>query len=530
MKLTKLWWSTIIPLFILYACNKDKTDPNNPPNDSSNLFGTGWNNQENFSQNIPVAINYGNFQSGSGLPASVDLTSKFPPIRDQGQQLGTCVAWAAGYYTKTYLDGLAKNLSPSQLQASNNQYSPTDLFFSINPSKRDCRTGTYFDEAFNVLISRGVNTLANVPYDDLCRSNSPGNTATASANRIKNFRRIQGSINEIKEYLANGTPVVIGATVNREFQQLRGNGVLNNLNYSGNESGHAMVIAGYDDSKSAFRIVNSWGFGWGDNGYLWVGYNFLVNKFCLQGGQKSLFVAFNNNTTTINPPTTGSGPDLTALVTSDFTRYPALSPFIDARRAFFDVKNVGDQVMPASSNWNIYYLWVNAFNANNYGTIFRGEFTTTIPQNTFQNINANYARLNYNLAPGVSLSQISLGLPYVSWDYFMPPVSGSYYLVMFIDKGNSSESNQTNNVFYVTQEPKFFNNGYSNKTSNTTELDNKYQFEDISLFKFNISNSKLNDESALTPYRDLSNKKFANAYTSQEIVSFLNYKIKNGGL
>jgi hypothetical protein len=101
---------------------------------------------------------------------------------------------------------------------------------------------------------------------------------------------------------------------------------------------------------------------------------------------------------------------------------------------------------------------------------------------------------------------------------------------MFIDKGNSSESNQTNNVFYVTQEPKFFNNGYSNKTSNTTELENKYQFEDISLFKFNISNSKLNDESALTPYRDLSNKKFANAYTSQEIVSFLNYKIKNGGL
>jgi len=52
----------------------------------------------------------------------------------------------------------------------------------------------------------------------------------------------------------------------------------------------------------------------------------------------------------------------------------------------------------------------------------------------------------------------------------------------------------------------------------------------MSLFKFNLSNGELNDGAALMPYRDLSNKKFANAYTSQEIVSFLNYKIKNGGL
>jgi hypothetical protein len=515
---------TIILLFLLSSCKKEE-----PVIECEiNLFGTGWQSNENYSENIPVAINYGNYQSGNTLPISIDLTSKFPPIGNQGQ-LGTCVAWSVGYNYKSYLDGIAKNLSSSQLQSPNNLYSPTDLFFSINPSQRSCNNGTHFDYAFNVLITRGVNTLSNVPYDQICHNSSPGNPSTASANKIKNFRRIQGSINEIKEYLAQGIPVVIGAMVNSQFQQWSGSGVLTNLNYTGNVGGHAMVIAGYDDSRSAFRIINSWGNFWGDNGYAWVDYNFLVNKFCVQGGQKSLFVAFNENTTTINPPALG-GPDLSALVTSDFTLYPALSSYTNARRAFFDVKNIGNQVISSSSNWNIYYLWVNAFNANNYGVIFRGEFTTTIPQNTYQNINANYTLLNYDLAPGASLSQSSFGLPNVNWDYFMPQLTGSYYLVMFIDKGNSSESNQTNNVFYVTQAPKYFTNGYSNKLIVNTVFQNKYSFEDLLSFKHNLTESELSNESIIAPYRTLTNEKFPNAYTSEEISSFLKYKVKNGGL
>lgn len=207
-----------------------------------------------------------------------------------------------------------------------------------------------------------------------------------------------------------------------------------------------------------------------------------------------------------------------------------MSTYINARRAVFDVKNVGNQTIPASSNWNIYYLWINAFDANNYGIIFRGEFTTSIPQNTYQNINANYTRFNFNLASGASLNQTILGSSFGYWDYFMPQVTGNYYLAMYIDKGNSNETNQTNNVFYVTQVPKFFNNGYSYKIANSTKPDNKYQFEDMLSFKFNLSESELNNEAALTPYRELSNKEFVNAYTSQEIVSFLKHKIKNGGL
>jgi hypothetical protein len=40
--------------------------------------------------------------------------------------------------------------------------------------------------------------------------------------------------------------------------------------------GHAMLMVGYDDTKKAFRVKNSWGSGWGDNGYVWMSYDFVT--------------------------------------------------------------------------------------------------------------------------------------------------------------------------------------------------------------------------------------------------------------
>jgi C1A family cysteine protease len=47
--------------------------------------------------------------------------------------------------------------------------------------------------------------------------------------------------------------------------------------------GHAMTIVGYDDNrvsprgdKGAFKLLNSWGTGWGDRGYGWVSYRMWV--------------------------------------------------------------------------------------------------------------------------------------------------------------------------------------------------------------------------------------------------------------
>ena len=33
-----------------------------------------------------------------------------------------------------------------------------------------------------------------------------------------------------------------------------------------------MALVGYDDARDAFRLLNSQGRDWGDNGYAWIGY------------------------------------------------------------------------------------------------------------------------------------------------------------------------------------------------------------------------------------------------------------------
>ena len=41
---------------------------------------------------------------------------------------------------------------------------------------------------------------------------------------------------------------------------------------------HAVSVCGYDDSKNAFKIINSWGESWGEQGYLWIDYDFFKNS------------------------------------------------------------------------------------------------------------------------------------------------------------------------------------------------------------------------------------------------------------
>jgi len=39
------------------------------------------------------------------------------------------------------------------------------------------------------------------------------------------------------------------------------------------DSGHAMVIVGYDDETKLFEVRNSWGEQWGNKGYAFIDYD-----------------------------------------------------------------------------------------------------------------------------------------------------------------------------------------------------------------------------------------------------------------
>jgi C1A family cysteine protease len=65
---------------------------------------------------------------------------------------------------------------------------------------------------------------------------------------------------------------MFGARPGRTMRALRGDAVL--TEDIGQVGGHGMIVVGYDDTRKAFRIQNSWGRNWADGGYGWFGYEF----------------------------------------------------------------------------------------------------------------------------------------------------------------------------------------------------------------------------------------------------------------
>lgn len=224
----------------------------------------------------------------ASLPKSVMLEHLFPPIGDQGQY-GTCVAWAVGYNLKTALDAQELSWGQSELAQPNNQRSPADLWYAIpSYSKGSNCSGSGFESAFAVLQQTGVSDMQRVPYD--ARFNPCAEMAALgdAQHRIVNYYLVQKSdgklpsVTQLKHYLSDSIPLVMGARLGDNFMLCTSNKVLRNetFRYTGIHADHAICIVGYDDSLHAFRLRNSWGTEWGDEGSIWVDYDLLYNSMC----------------------------------------------------------------------------------------------------------------------------------------------------------------------------------------------------------------------------------------------------------
>lgn len=222
------------------------------------------------------------------LADKVSLEAFFPPIGDQNPY-GTCVAWAAGYNLNTALNAIKNHWTTDQLADPVNQTSPKDLFNGIPSSDKGAGCeGTIFEPAFQVLKNSGVANMKTVPYKNLgsCNGRFVGDTT----NRIASFNHVVSgggipSVGQIKAYLQDTIPLVIAAQLGDSFINWRGSDAIKNdthYNPQMQHAFHAMALVGYDDSKHAFRLRNSWGTQWGDDGSIWVDYDYFMQDFCLE--------------------------------------------------------------------------------------------------------------------------------------------------------------------------------------------------------------------------------------------------------
>ncbi|WP_245504883.1 C1 family peptidase [Rhizobium leguminosarum] len=203
------------------------------------------------------------------LPTSIDLSPNFPRPGNQGAQ-GSCTAWAVAYL-RSAQEQMERNWGVADEE---HLFSPSFIYNQIK-SSADCRkAGSTIPDALNLVRRDGIATLSDFPYDQNSCDAIPSAQVKQAARGfpIADWRRVnvQDEV-EIKTQLSAGFPVVAGIIVDDAFGDLRPDQIYTSPN-NVRPGAHAIVVVGYDDSVSAFRILNSWGSAWSDGGFGWIDY------------------------------------------------------------------------------------------------------------------------------------------------------------------------------------------------------------------------------------------------------------------
>lgn len=83
------------------------------------------------------------------------------------------------------------------------------------------------------------------------------------------------SVDKIKEAICTYGSVSCCLEATPLFQNFAGSGVFKETASTTSNPGvnHAIVLIGWDDTKQAWLLRNSWGTDWGDQGYAWISYH-----------------------------------------------------------------------------------------------------------------------------------------------------------------------------------------------------------------------------------------------------------------
>jgi len=252
---------------------------------------------------LPPALRGGGVRAQE-LAASVDLSAGMPPVKSQGSQ-GSCSAWAAGYYYKTYQEGVQHTWDSTDLNDTANQRSPAYLYNqrlvrmqdpNVDEAIAKCNLdlGWNYGGAMAVLSQQGVDSLSGFPYDqnDACTQPNTSQRAAARPYRSADYGAFfvnsgdEGTYNNdiapLKAHLDSGDAFVISIPIYYDFYKITGT----DCDFSASDvvtetyvGGHGVAVVGYDDNHIGdtgyFKIINSWGTTWCYSGYGWLSYDFV---------------------------------------------------------------------------------------------------------------------------------------------------------------------------------------------------------------------------------------------------------------
>ena len=215
------------------------------------------------------------YHASGNLPGSVDLSPECPAVYDQGG-LGSCTANAlAGLYQFLLMKLGKPSFTPSRLMIYWGER-------AIEGTKLE-DAGANGDDGMTFLQTKGACPESTWPYDESRFTEMPPTPAwsQAYAHKIADPVTIDNTnINEIKSCLATGYPIAFGFVAFPELEspQVAASGTLP-MPTPGEQpiGGHEVLLVGYDDATQSFKVRNSWGPGWGLQGYFLMPYAYATN-------------------------------------------------------------------------------------------------------------------------------------------------------------------------------------------------------------------------------------------------------------
>lgn len=253
------------------------------------------------------------------LPESADNSTSpyFPEVSTQGS-MGSCTSWAHVYYSFTY----AMNKLRGVKTTPENTYSPQ---WSYNLTSNGEGEGSTAADIEWFLEKQGAVPLSMVPYvedpvswcSDLAVWRESINNRLIDTIKYDTFgyerKQITSAddseLTDVKTALANGEILTfssaiyswVGAKITThkdapENEKFKGEEVV--VAQNGYEGSHALALVGYNDNlwvdinsnskidsgeMGAFKIVNSWGKGYANQGFIWMAYDALNKYSCVSG-------------------------------------------------------------------------------------------------------------------------------------------------------------------------------------------------------------------------------------------------------
>ncbi len=225
------------------------------------------------------------------LPKQIDYTAEMGPIRNQNPE-GTCVGHAAvavkEFHEKrqygTYIELSERFIY--ELAQHYDEWPGSDY------------EGSSVRGAMKALHKHGVCEEYYWPYQPFSPPNPkpPGLKHGAFENafkyRILGYRSLGGldhetgrfrvNLRSVRRAVVESGPVAMSFDLyDGKWFEVGGDGIIDGSGVDKDlDGGHAICIVGYDDDSGRFKIRNSWGASYGDNGYCYISYGY-AQKTCV---------------------------------------------------------------------------------------------------------------------------------------------------------------------------------------------------------------------------------------------------------